>query len=64
MGSEGSYRPKLTAKGERTRARIVAAAARLIYERGVAETKLDDVRAALGLLRSPADSAHGSGSPA
>ena len=39
-------RPRLTPKGERTRARIVEAAARLIYERGVAGTRLDDVRAA------------------
>jgi|SRR5580704_891834 TetR/AcrR family transcriptional repressor of nem operon len=37
---------KLTPKGERTRARIVGAAARLIYEHGVACTTLDDVRAA------------------
>ena len=52
MGSEGQDRPKLTAKGERTRARIVAAAARLIYEHGVAGTKLDDVRAAAGVSGS------------
>jgi TetR/AcrR family transcriptional regulator, transcriptional repressor for nem operon len=37
---------RLTPKGERTRARIVAAAAQLIYERGVAGTTLEDVRAA------------------
>jgi TetR/AcrR family transcriptional regulator, transcriptional repressor for nem operon len=41
-----TQRPKLTPKGERTRARIVSAAARLIYERGVAGTTLDDVRTA------------------
>ena len=35
MGSEEPAGPGLTVKGERTRARIVAAAARLIYERGV-----------------------------
>jgi TetR/AcrR family transcriptional regulator, transcriptional repressor for nem operon len=46
MASEGSGRPRLTRKGERTRARIVEAAARLIYERGVASTTLDDVKAA------------------
>jgi AcrR family transcriptional regulator len=46
MGSEGQDRPRLTPKGERTRARIVEAAARLIYERGVAGTTLDDVKAA------------------
>jgi AcrR family transcriptional regulator len=45
MGSEQN-RPRLTPKGERTRARIVEAAARLIYERGVAGTTLDDVKAA------------------
>jgi AcrR family transcriptional regulator len=41
-----TQRPKLTPKGERTRARMVSAAARLIYERGVAGTTLDDVRTA------------------
>jgi AcrR family transcriptional regulator len=46
MGSEVQGRPRLTAKGERTRARIVEAAARLIYERGVAGTTLDYVKAA------------------
>jgi TetR/AcrR family transcriptional regulator, transcriptional repressor for nem operon len=39
-------RPRLTPKGERTRARIVEEAARLIHERGVAGTTLDDVKAA------------------
>jgi TetR/AcrR family transcriptional repressor of nem operon len=39
-------RPKLTPKGARTRARIVDAAARLIHERGVTNTTLDDVKAA------------------
>ncbi len=52
MGSEGHGRPRLTAKGERTRARIVEAAARLIYERGVARTTLDDVKAAAGVSGS------------
>jgi TetR/AcrR family transcriptional regulator, transcriptional repressor for nem operon len=37
---------RLTPKGERTRARIVDAAARLIHERGVAGTTLEDVKAA------------------
>jgi AcrR family transcriptional regulator len=46
MGSEEQGRPRLTPKGERTRARIVEAAARLIYQRGVAGTTLDDVKAA------------------
>jgi len=45
MANETRHRPRLTPKGERTRARIVAAAA-LIYERGVAGTTLDDVRTA------------------
>jgi TetR/AcrR family transcriptional regulator, transcriptional repressor for nem operon len=52
MGREEQGRPRLTPKGERTRARIVAAAARLIYERGVAGTTLDDVKAASGVSGS------------
>ncbi|HEY3955192.1 MAG TPA: TetR/AcrR family transcriptional regulator [Streptosporangiaceae bacterium] len=46
MASEAQDRPRLTPKGERTRARIVEAAARLIYERGAAGTTLDEVKAA------------------
>jgi TetR/AcrR family transcriptional regulator, transcriptional repressor for nem operon len=46
MANDTQHRPRLTPKGERTRARIVDAAASLIYERGVAGTTLDDVRAA------------------
>ena len=46
MGSEARDRLRLTAKGERTRARIVEAAAGLIYQRGVAGTSLDDIRSA------------------
>ena len=46
MAEETRHRPRLTPKGERTRARIVAAAAALIYERGAAGTTLDDVRTA------------------
>jgi TetR/AcrR family transcriptional regulator, transcriptional repressor for nem operon len=45
-------RPRLTAKGERTRARIIEAAAGLIYERGVAGTSLDDIRSAAGVSGS------------
>ena len=45
MTSDTRERPRLTAKGERTRARIIDAAARLIYERGVAGTTLEDIRA-------------------
>jgi TetR/AcrR family transcriptional repressor of nem operon len=46
MTSDTRERPMLTPKGERTRARIVGAAARLIYERGVTGTTLEDIRAA------------------
>ena len=52
MESEENGRPRLTAKGERTRARIVAAAARLIHERGVAGATLDDVKATAGVSGS------------
>jgi TetR/AcrR family transcriptional repressor of nem operon len=44
--------PRLTARGRATRDRIVAAAATLIHERGVAGTSLDDVRAATGTSKS------------
>jgi AcrR family transcriptional regulator len=43
---------KLTLKGERTRARIIDAAAQLIHERGVAGTTNEDVRAAAGVSGS------------
>ena len=46
MSNELNARPKLTPKGERTRARIVERAAALIHERGVAHTTLDDVKLA------------------
>src|SRR5271170_1270253 len=46
MVNETGGRPRLTRKGERTRARIVEEAAALIHERGVAGTTLDDVKAA------------------
>ena len=46
MVNETSGRPRLTPKGERTRARIVEEAAVLIHERGVTGTTLDDVKAA------------------
>jgi TetR/AcrR family transcriptional regulator, transcriptional repressor for nem operon len=45
MVNDTRNRARLTPKGERTRARIVDAAARLIHERGVAGTTLDDVKA-------------------
>ena len=43
---------KLTPKGEATRQRIVAAAAQLMYEGGVAEATLEMVRAAAGVSGS------------
>jgi TetR/AcrR family transcriptional regulator, transcriptional repressor for nem operon len=43
---------RLTARGAATRARIVAAAASLVYERGLAGTSLDDVMAATGTSKS------------
>jgi AcrR family transcriptional regulator len=43
---------RLTARGAKTRARIVAAAADLMYVRGVAATTLDDVVAASGVSKS------------
>jgi AcrR family transcriptional regulator len=45
-------RSTLTPKGERTRARIIEEAAGLIHERGVAGTRLEDVRAAAGVSGS------------
>jgi TetR/AcrR family transcriptional repressor of nem operon len=44
--------PKLTPKGERTRARIVEAAAKLIYDHGVAATTVEDVKAVAGVSSS------------
>jgi TetR/AcrR family transcriptional repressor of nem operon len=52
MTGDVHARSRLTPKGERTRARIIDAAARLIYERGVAGTTLEDVRAAAGVSGS------------
>jgi AcrR family transcriptional regulator len=43
---------RLTPKGERTRARIVDAAAQLIYERGVGGTTLEDVKEAAAVSGS------------
>src|SRR6201981_459114 len=42
----------LTARGAATRARIVEAAANLIYAHGVEQTSLDDVMAATGVSKS------------
>ena len=52
MAIDVSARSRLTPKGERTRARIVDAASRLIYERGVPGTTLEDVRAAADVSSS------------
>ncbi|WP_327139036.1 TetR/AcrR family transcriptional regulator [Nocardia sp. NBC_01327] len=46
MLDETTDRPRLTAKGARTRARIVEAAAAVIHERGVAGATLEDVKVA------------------
>lgn len=43
---------QLTAKGRATRARIVEAAAALIFEHGVAGTSLDDVKSSAGVSSS------------
>lgn len=42
--SASSDRPRLTRKGEATRARIVDAAAQLIFQQGVARTTIEEVR--------------------
>jgi TetR/AcrR family transcriptional regulator, transcriptional repressor for nem operon len=50
--AQATGRPRLTPKGERTRTRIIEAAARLIHERGVASTTLDDIRSAAAVSGS------------
>ena len=52
MATKASTPPRLTARGATTRARIVAAAASLVYERGFTGTSLDDVMAATGTSKS------------
>jgi TetR/AcrR family transcriptional regulator, transcriptional repressor for nem operon len=52
MRSAAHARQGFTPKGERTRGRIVDAAAQLIYERGVAGTTLEDIRSAAGVSGS------------
>jgi TetR/AcrR family transcriptional regulator, transcriptional repressor for nem operon len=52
MTSTKPERPRLTAKGEQTRRRIVAAAADLMYQRGITEATLEEVRAAAGVSGS------------
>ena len=43
---------RLTRRGQQTRQRIVAAAAELMFENGVAETTLEDIRAVAGVSGS------------
>jgi AcrR family transcriptional regulator len=52
IGTSGVRARKLTAKGEVTRARVTAAAAELIYERGVQNTSNEQVREAAGVSGS------------
>ncbi|MGO9891512.1 MAG: TetR/AcrR family transcriptional regulator, partial [Solirubrobacteraceae bacterium] len=44
MSSRSSGRPRLTRKGAATRARIVDAAAEVIFQQGVARTTVEEVR--------------------
>ncbi len=51
--TKGRHVPgRLTAKGEQTRQRIVAAAAQLMFDGGVSGTTIEDVRAAAGVSSS------------
>ncbi|MET9486623.1 TetR/AcrR family transcriptional regulator [Nocardia sp. NPDC006630] len=52
MNGETADRPRLTAKGARTRARIVEEAAGLIHQHGVAGTTLEDVKVAAAVSGS------------
>src|SRR5579862_7927764 len=52
MSSADSDRPRLTRKGAETRARIVDAAAELIYRQGVARTTIEEVRDAANVSSS------------
>ncbi|WP_405863570.1 TetR/AcrR family transcriptional regulator [Streptomyces sp. NBC_00005] len=52
LAETGRPERKLTRKGQETRHRIVAAAAQLMYERGVTEATLEDVRSAAGVSGS------------
>ncbi|GBG36292.1 TetR/AcrR family transcriptional regulator [Mycobacterium montefiorense] len=42
-------KPRFTRKGQATRTRIIDVAARLMFERGVANTSIDEVRASAGV---------------
>jgi AcrR family transcriptional regulator len=50
--AEGGTGRPLTKRGRETRQRIVAAAAELMFDNGVAETTLEDIRAAAGVSGS------------
>ncbi len=52
MAGASERTPRLTRKGEATRARIVAAAAELMFEHGVAGTSTEDVRDVAGVSSS------------
>ena len=52
MSTAGPSPRRLTRKGQETRRRIVDAAADLIFERGVAHTTIEDVRAAAAVSSS------------
>ena len=52
MSSTSSDRPRLTRKGAATRARIVDAAAKLIFQQGVAGTTVEEVRDGAGVSNS------------
>jgi TetR/AcrR family transcriptional regulator, transcriptional repressor for nem operon len=52
MHMSSTKRPRLTSRGAATRERIVAGAAALIYEGGVACTSLDEIMAATGTSKS------------
>jgi len=51
-GSAPAGQRRLTRRGQATRQRIVTAAAELMFEHGVAETTLEDIRAAAGVSGS------------
>jgi AcrR family transcriptional regulator len=51
-GNGAGDQRRLTRRGRETRERIIAAAAELVFERGVAETTLEDIRAAAGVSGS------------
>ena len=51
-GDAGPRAEGFTAKGARTRAKIVAAAAALMYERGVTATTMEDIRVSAGVSGS------------